>query len=146
MHARHRGSNEILIRSGTVGEIGPLLELWRDADTRPSATDDVAGLRTLFDGDPESVIVAEDHRAIVGVLIATFDGWRGNMYRLAVLPGHRRRGIARALVREGESRLRSRGARRITALVAHDRAGALELWSRAGFERDPHTSRFVKTF
>jgi ribosomal protein S18 acetylase RimI-like enzyme len=136
----------ILIRSGRAGEIGVLLALWRKAETHPSATDDVDGLRTLFDSDPESMLVAEEDGDIVGALIATFDGWRGNMYRLAVLPEHRRRGIACALVRAGESRLRSRGARRITALVAHEQAGAPEFWVSASYELDQHTTRFVKTF
>ncbi len=146
MNGQRRGSNGILIRSGTAGEIGALLELWRDAETHQSATDDVAGLRTLLDCDPDAVLVAEDGGDIVGALIATFDGWRGNMYRLAVLPGHRRRGIASALVSAGESRLRSRGARRITALVAHEQAGASEFWWSAKFELDEHTTRFVRTF
>jgi ribosomal protein S18 acetylase RimI-like enzyme len=145
MGAQHRSSNEILIRSGTADEIGALLELWRDAETHPSATDDAAGLQALFDADPDGVLVAEDGRDIVGALIATFDGWRGNMYRLAVLPEHRRRGIATALVKAGESRLRSRGARRITALVAHEQPGASEFWGSARFELDPRTTRFVRS-
>jgi ribosomal protein S18 acetylase RimI-like enzyme len=94
-------------------------------------SDDVDGLRTLFDSDPRSVLVAQHDGDIVGALIATFDGWRGNMYRLAVRPEYRRRGIARALVSAGESRLQSRGARRITALVAHEQAGASEFWVSA---------------
>ena len=41
--------------------------------------------------------------AIVGALIAAWDGWRGNMYRLAVDKGHRREGIGLALTRAGEN-------------------------------------------
>ncbi len=40
--------------------------------------------------------------AIVATLIAAWDGWRGNMYRLAVAPELRREGIARTLVEAGE--------------------------------------------
>ncbi|HEX5371017.1 MAG TPA: GNAT family N-acetyltransferase [Dehalococcoidia bacterium] len=39
----------------------------------------------------------EAEGAVVGTFIVTFDGWRGNMYRLAVLPSLHRRGIARRL-------------------------------------------------
>lgn len=146
MSGGHGGSNKVVIRSGTAGDIGAILGLWRDAETKASATDDIAGLRTLFDREPDAVLVAEDHGDVVGALIAAFDGWRGNMYRLAVHPEHRRRGIARALVSAGVSRLRSRGPRRITALVAHEQAGASEFWMNACFELDPRTTRFVKTF
>jgi ribosomal protein S18 acetylase RimI-like enzyme len=40
----------------------------------------------------------------VGTLVAAWDGWRGNMYRLAVLPEHRRAGIGRELVDAGYER------------------------------------------
>lgn len=67
------------------------------------------------------------------------------MYRLAVDPGHRRRGIARRLVEAGESSLRERGARRITALLVSDDPEATALWKAAGYEHDERMGRFVKT-
>jgi ribosomal protein S18 acetylase RimI-like enzyme len=89
-------------------------------------------------------LVAQSEGPIVGALIATFDGWRGNMYRLAVLPAHGRRGTARSLVLEGERRLRSVGARRVTALVGHELEGAEAFCSRVGYAPDARTTRFVK--
>jgi ribosomal protein S18 acetylase RimI-like enzyme len=66
------------------------------------------------------------------------------MYRLAVAPEQRRRGVGLALVREGERRLSARGARRVTALVGAEDDQALALWRAAGFEHDRLVSRFVK--
>lgn len=37
---------------------------------------------------------AEDDLAIVGSVIATWDGWRRSIYRLLVAPSHRRQGLA----------------------------------------------------
>lgn len=145
MDEPHDTSFAVSIRSATVDEVGTVLELWRDSETHPSTTDDPASVRALLEVDPEALLVAEVDDGIVGTLIAAFDGWRGNMYRLAVLPEHRRRGVARALVEAGEARLRSAGARRITALVAHEQTGAPEFWGTVGYEPDPHTTRFVKT-
>ena len=56
------------------------------------------------------VVGARHHggrHALSGTVIASWDGWRGAMYRLAVLPSLRRRGIAAALVDEGERRLQA---------------------------------------
>lgn len=136
---------EVSIRRGTEDDIPGVLELWRDAETAPGATDDAGGLSVLLAADPDALLIAEHEGRVVGALIATFDGWRGNMYRLAVLPARRRRGIARSLVLEGERRLRSVRARRITALVIHELEGAEQFWSAVGYGPDPRTNRFVKT-
>ena len=80
----------------------------------------------------------------MGTVVAVWDGWRGNMYRLAVLPSHRRRGIATLLVREGERRLSAQGAERISALVATRDAAACALWRALGFEFDDVAGRFVR--
>jgi len=77
--------------------------------------------------------VARREGEIVGALIAAWDGWRGNMYRLAVRDSHRREGIGTALTRAGEDYLRSCGARRVTALVAFEDERAGEFWDSAGY-------------
>jgi ribosomal protein S18 acetylase RimI-like enzyme len=81
---------------------------------------------------------------VVGTLIAAWDGWRGNMYRLAVAADERRQGIALALVRAAERRLYGCGARRVTALVGGEDDEATALWRAAGFEHDHLVARFVK--
>ena len=73
-----------------------------------------------------------DGTRLVGSLMGGWDGWRGQMYRLAVDPEYRRHGIARRLVQAVEARLEARGAERITSLVFVDEPGAAEFWQRAG--------------
>lgn len=89
------------------------------------------------------LLVAERAGVVEGRMIVAWDGWRGNLYRLAVDPEYRRRGIARCLVAEAENRLRQRGATRLNALVARENAGAVGFWSAAGCRADA-TRRFVK--
>ena len=49
------------------------------------------------------------------------------------------------LLREGERRLRERGAVRLTAIVADDdEAGAMAFWRAAGYEQQQHRARFVR--
>jgi ribosomal protein S18 acetylase RimI-like enzyme len=132
-------------RTATKADVAGVLALWRRAETARSTADDPAGVGLLVRTNPEALILAVDGDRIVGTLTAVFDGWRGNMYRLAVHTDYRRRGIGLALVEEGEKRLRQRGVRRVTALVAHEQRGATELWVASGYGADPYTSRYVKT-
>jgi ribosomal protein S18 acetylase RimI-like enzyme len=127
-----------------VSDIPTVLGVWAASDADPTVTDDESSLRRLLHRDPEALLVVELEDAVVGTLIATWDGWRGHFYRLAVLPQHRRRGLATELVRAGEQRLRERGARRLNAIVVDGQAGATGLWSAAGYQAQSNRLRFVK--
>jgi ribosomal protein S18 acetylase RimI-like enzyme len=133
----------IEVRPAAAADVAAILELWRAA-TVPSATDDESGVRHLLAHDPHALLVAEHDGRVCGTLVAGFDGWRGQMYRLAVDPALRRTGVARRLVEVAEERLRGRGARRISALVLED-DGARAFWSSAGYLEDLDDRRFVKT-
>jgi ribosomal protein S18 acetylase RimI-like enzyme len=81
---------------------------------------------------------------VVGSIVAGWDGWRGQLSRLAVHPSERRRGLGTALVRSAETRLASLGVRRVAAIVIEDHDHALAFWSAVGYERAPQ-ARFTKT-
>lgn len=136
-------AGEVVVRACRREEVAAVLELWAGARSghAVSPDDPAAAERLAADG---ALLVAEEADRIVGALIAAWDGWRGNMYRLAVRPERRRRGIALALVRAGEERLRSLGAGRVTALVAREDDVAGALWDAAGYERDRAVGRFVR--
>src|SRR5438445_9522594 len=98
------------IRSASEQDIEPVLCMWDAAGGPPSVTDTREGLLALLASDSEALLLADLDGAMVGSLIAAWDGWRGSFYRLAVHPERRRQRIATALLREGERRLRARGA------------------------------------
>jgi ribosomal protein S18 acetylase RimI-like enzyme len=132
-----------VIRAATPGDFPAVLALWNQARSGHAETpDSLEALERLDDG---SLLVYEDGDGIVGALIAAFDGWRGNMYRLAVAPGRRRNGIARQLVAAGEERLRALGAPKVTALVGRGDAQAEGLWRAAGYKDDVEIGRWVRT-
>ena len=137
----------ITVHAATTDDIPDVLALWSEATVEASATDDVDGVVALLDVDPDSLLLAiDDDGTIVGTVIASFDGWRGAMYRLAVLPTHRRRGIATTLVEDGERRLRAKGARRFHLIVVADEEPARAFWTAAGYEQQDQRLRYVKTF
>ncbi len=136
---------EITIRSCRREDAQAVLELWAQARSEHASTgDSLDDIERLLSDSPAVLLVAERDDEIVGALIAGWDGWRGNMYRLAVREGHRRQGIGIALTRAGEDYLRSRGARRVTALVAFEDEVAGAFWESADYPRDEEIGRRVR--
>lgn len=133
------------LRTAGAADADAVVTLWLGSGAAPTMTDDPASVRALVAHDPEALILAEEDGEIVGTLIAGFDGWRANLYRLVVLPDARRRGVAGALVSEAERRLKLRGAPRANALVVLDHPHAVGFWQSAGYERDDRMGRWVKT-
>lgn len=122
-----------------------MLDLWRQAEAIPRPTDTLPDVQRMVREHPGTLLVADEDGRLVGSVIAGWDGWRGGIYRLAVLPECRRRGVARALVSEAERLLASRGARRLSAMVARDEPQAVAFWNAAaGWARDPRWHRYAK--
>jgi ribosomal protein S18 acetylase RimI-like enzyme len=133
------------IRAATPADIDSVLSVWAEARSTAARTpDDPQVVERLLERDPGALLVAEMNGKVIGVLIAGWDGWRGNVYRLAVLPPYRRQGIARQLVEAGHGRLRAQGARRVTALVGGEEGAAHRLWRAVGYQRDEFVHRFVR--
>lgn len=133
-----------ILRTGRPDDVEALLEFWRRAEASPSSTESAEDVHGLLDRDPDALIVAEVDGEVVGTLIAGWDGWRATFYRLAVDLGHRRRGLATTLVRAGEDRFRSLGAKRLNAIAESHKPGAMAFWASAGYELQTSRSRFVK--
>jgi ribosomal protein S18 acetylase RimI-like enzyme len=136
------------IRPARPEEATQVLALWQEADATPSPTDTRNEVVKLLGEAAAVLLVAEADGRLVGTVIGGWDGWRGNIYRLAVLPAYRRRGIARALVGEAERWLHGMGARRISALVESDHPWATDFWDSlgaSGYRHDERMRRYVKT-
>lgn len=135
---------EWVLRSAQPDDAEGVVALWLGSGAAPTSTDDPDSVRALIRRDGDALIVAESAGMITGTLVAGFDGWRANLYRLVVHPSARRRGLGRALVAEAERRLARLGARRISALVVLDHAHAVRFWEAAGYEHNPGMGRFVR--
>jgi ribosomal protein S18 acetylase RimI-like enzyme len=136
---------EVVVRPGRREEIPDVLGLWREAGSVPSVSDDPASLERLLETSKDALLVAETDGLVVGTIIAGWDGWRANFYRLAVLPSARRQGIALRLVADAERRLAAKGARRLSAIVMSTHDPAVALWLAAGYIHDTRVGRYVRT-
>ncbi|GHG11768.1 N-acetyltransferase [Streptomyces filamentosus] len=137
---------DIQLRTAEPSEAESVLAFWEQAAEGTSISDDVDGVRRLLARDPGALILAVEDDVIVGSVIAGWDGWRASLYRLAVLPSHRRRGISKVLLNAAEERFAALGGRRADAMVLEANERAHHAWAAAGYEREERWRRWVKPF
>jgi ribosomal protein S18 acetylase RimI-like enzyme len=134
-----------VIRPATLSDVPGVLALWARARSSVATSPDTEeSVARLIARDPGALIVAVEGELVVGTLIAAWDGWRGDLYRLSVAPERRRRGIGSRLVEAGEARLRGLAAHRVTALVGQGDERAAAFWRATGYPRDDTTVRHVR--
>ncbi|MFC8246787.1 GNAT family N-acetyltransferase [Streptomyces chartreusis] len=135
---------DLRIRAATADDLDAVLAFWKTAAEGTSISDDRDGVERLVARDPEALILAELDSELVGTVIAGFDGWRCHLYRLAVHPGRRRRGIGAALLEAAEERFVRLGGRRGDAMVLERNEIAHHAWRAAGYTPEEHWRRWVK--
>ncbi|MFD6176272.1 MULTISPECIES: GNAT family N-acetyltransferase [unclassified Isoptericola] len=135
----------MIIRRGERADVPAVLELWAVAGENASRpADDATLVENLLRRDPDSLLVAEQDGAMVGTVIAGWDGWRAHLYRLAVAREARGQGVGRGLVEAAEDRLRALGAIRFDAMVLSANDLGARAWSALGYRPQDDWTRWVK--
>lgn len=135
----------VVLRAATIDDIDNVLDFWRlAAEDTDRPADRRPALAELIARDAQALVIATQHESIIGSVVIGWDGWRAHLYRLAVHPDHRRRGMAGWLLAVAEQRLQRAGAIRIDAMVLNSNASAHTLWSAAGYIRQQNWSRWIK--
>mgnify|MGYP003578224744 CR=1 FL=1 len=105
-------------REPTPEDAGRVVAFWQESGASMGAGDSVERVRRAIANPATLLVVAEAGPDVVGTLRGAFDGWRGNMYRLAVHPSRRREG---------------------------NRPWAIAFWTAVGYPHDPRIVRHVGT-
>ncbi|MCG5219889.1 GNAT family N-acetyltransferase [Streptosporangium sp. KLBMP 9127] len=138
------GEFGVQVRYGGHADVARVMEFWLDAAEGTDRHDSPDKVLALIERDPEALLIAELDGDMVGTLIAGWDGWRAHLYRLAVHPGHRRKGIGTTLLGVAEKRFARLGAFRADAMVLQENVLAHHAWGAAGYTRQPEWGRWVK--
>ncbi len=97
-------------------------------------SDAPAEIEKKLQRDPDLFLVAEEDGVLIGTVIGGFDGRRGFIYHLAVLPEHQGRGVGMTLMDEVEGRLRAKGCIRCYLLVMPDNVEAIQYYEKRGWK------------
>lgn len=122
----------------TVADIPAALALW---DGMPGISlfpsDSVEGITRYLERNPGLSVVAWLDGAMVGASMAGYDGRRGYLHHVAVVPNCRLRGIGRAMVDWCLAALQAQGVGRCHILVNADNDDGRKFWEHLGWELRP---------
>ncbi|QQG48837.1 MAG: GNAT family acetyltransferase [archaeon] len=107
--------------------------VWDKSGLKASRGDGREEVRKKLRRDRELFLVAEEGGRIVGTVLGAWDGRRGWIYHLGVLPEYQRRGIARELVTEVEKRMRRKGVSKVNAVVFSWNGASLAFFDEMGY-------------
>ena len=114
------------------------VEIWQQAGLAVRPGDDKASIIRTLERNPGLFLVAIRGDEIIGTAIGTFDGRRGHLYHLAVLPAFQGQGIGRRLIAEIGQRLAALGCPQLNLSVNLDNTAALAFYEKLGFETRGH--------
>ena len=124
------------IRPYAAADEAAVLALWRACDLVRPWNDPAKDIRRKRRVNPEWFLVGERAGAVVGTVMAGYEGHRGWINYLAVEPRARRGGLGRALMAEAERLLRAAGCAKINLQVRTGNAGAIAFYEKLGFRVD----------
>ena len=138
------GAAPLHLRRYGAADRAAVIELWeRSGLTRPwnDPGSDI-DRKLAHDG---TILVAErededqhedDHRSIVGTVMAGYDGHRGWLNYVAVDAAVRRTGIGRLLVEAAERHLAALGCPKVNLQIRHDNPAAVAFYEQLGYVLD----------
>lgn len=135
------------IRTYQPQDEASVVRLWEDCGLVVPQNDPRKDIARKLKVQPELFLVALEGGAIVGTVMAGYEGHRGWINYLAVTPDKRKGGLGRRLMEEAESRLRALGCPKINLQVRETNKDVRAFYERIGYKQDPVTSygkRLVK--
>jgi len=122
------------IREFKIDDYSIVRDLWQTAGLILRPGDELEDVKLKLQRDPDLFLVAEQDDRLVGSVIGGWDGRRGWIYHLAVVPEHQRKGIGVGLVQEVEKRLVAKGATKVNAQVYKWNEKSSEFFKAIGYE------------
>jgi len=144
--ARDMRTGAILIREFAPADYDRVMEIWTAGrlPVKPQGRDSRALMEKQVRQRNVMFLVAEADGRVIGTVLATHDGRKGWINRLAVDASRRRRGLGRRLVLEAERRLAEAGMEIFACLIEEENTVSMAVFESLGYKKHPEIIYFAK--
>ncbi|HPW18684.1 MAG TPA: GNAT family N-acetyltransferase [Candidatus Aminicenantes bacterium] len=138
----------VRIRPFVPADYDRVMELWAEGGLplKPRGRDSRKSVRRQIGLPNVLFLVAEEGKRgrVVGTVVATHDGRKGWVNRVAVEERLRRRGLGARLVRAAEAWLEAQGMDILACLVEAGNAVSMAVFGKLGYTKHPEIVYFAK--
>ena len=125
------------IRTYQSSDRQQVIALWNDVFSHPTGRNEPqAAIDRKVATDDELFVVAAEGDAIIGTVMAGYDGHRGWLYSVAVAADRRQAGVGTQLVRHADQALAKLGCPKINLQVLPDNAEVVAFYESLGFRTE----------
>ena len=113
-----------------------VVDLWRKCSLVVPQNDPVEDIQRKLVFQPDLFFVALLDGKVIGSIMVGYEGHRGWINYLAVLPEHQRRGYGRKLVEKAVEELKRLGCLKVNLQVRRSNVSVVEFYKYLGFKDD----------
>jgi ribosomal protein S18 acetylase RimI-like enzyme len=113
-----------------------VIAIWHACGLTRPWNDPKKDIARKLEVQPELFLVGELDGRLVAVGMFGYDGHRGSVAYLGVLPEYQRQSLGRELMQVGEARLRELGCPKVNLLVRTTNQQVIEFYRRLGYAMD----------
>ena len=131
----------MIIRTFEAGDRDAVIALWRDvfpeyADASRPQRDPALSIANKMKTQPELFFVGKLDGAVIGTVMAGYDGHRGWVYSLAVVSSLRGRGFGSALMKHAEAALTKLGCPKVNLQILSVKTDLRGFYEKLGYRMD----------
>ena len=122
------------IRNYQESDYSEVLKLWKKAGITTGHSDEEEEVKKILKVNPETFLVGVLDGKVIGSVIGGYDGRRGLIHHLAVLPKNQGKGFGKKLMVEVEKRFAEMGVVKSHLLIDSDNKDVINFYLRIGWE------------
>jgi ribosomal protein S18 acetylase RimI-like enzyme len=124
------------IRAFQANDEAAVVHLWRACELTRPWNDPHKDIARKLEAQPELFLVGQWQGQLIASAMFGYEGHRGWLNYLAVLPEHQRKGHAKAMMARGEALLLASGCPKINLQVRTNNAQVLAFYESLGYRDD----------